>query len=324
MANLPAAEADLTEGQVRELLAGQFPDLAALPLRLVANGWDNAVFRLGDWLAVRLPRRAAAAQLVLHEQVWLPRLAAGLSGLDVAVPVPLRCGTPSPSYPWPWSVVRWFEGTTADVQVAAQRRHWAGRLAAVVDALQRPAPPDAPANPVRGVPLADRDQAVRQRLEAPAAAQLPRAAQALELWEELCAVRAWDGPALWLHGDLHPANLITDGGRLAAVVDFGDLTAGDPATDLAAAWLVFDAAGRRVFRQALAFRRDLDAATWRRARGWALNIATALLANSDDSPGLRRIGAFALDQVLGPGVGHEGPAEENGQGSPCAKRAGWP
>jgi aminoglycoside phosphotransferase (APT) family kinase protein len=134
---------------------------------------------------------------------------------------------------------------------------------------------------------------VRRRL---ASGLVPRAAEAAALWEDLCAVAAWDGPPLWLHGDLHPANLIVRAGRLAAVVDFGDLAAGDPATDLAAAWLVFDGAGRRLFLKALRARPDPD--TWQRARGWALNIATALLANSDDSPVLRRIGEDALAQVL--------------------------
>ncbi|MFD1214485.1 phosphotransferase, partial [Arthrobacter sp. GCM10027362] len=153
----------------------------------------------------------------------------------------------------------------------------------------------APANPVRGVPLRSRDEAVRQRLAALSGALVPRAAV---LWRQLSTVPAWDGPALWLHGDLHPANLITHSGRLAAVVDFGDLTAGDPATDLAAAWLVFDDAGRRIFKASLEARRHIDAATWQRGRGWALNIATALLAHSDDSPLLRRIGEETLVQVL--------------------------
>lgn len=292
MANLPAADLDITGSMVRELLAEQFPDLAALPLRHASSGWDNILFRLGDGLAVRLPRREAAARLMLHEQTWLPRIAGNLS---VPAPVPLRCGTPSSCYPWHWSVVRWFAGTAAAGQPAARRRQWAGRLAVFVDGLAQPAPADAPVNPVRGVPLAARDRDVRRRLAGHA---VPRVAEARALWDELCTVPDWHGPALWLHGDLHPANLIIDGGGLAAVVDFGDLTAGDPATDLAAAWLVFDGDGRRSFRESLEARREIDDETWQRARGWALNMATALLANSDDHPLLRQVGGFALGQVL--------------------------
>jgi len=292
MAGIPEAEIELDAQLVRRLLAGQFPDLASLPLRQAAGGWDNVLFRLGDSLAVRLPRRQAAARLIRHEQAWLPRLAGSLS---VPAPVPLRCGTPSASFPWHWSVVSWFPGTAAAGQPVPRRRHWAGQLAAFVAGFARPAPADAPVNSVRGVPLAARDRDVRRRL---ADGPVPRAGEVLALWEELCAVPAWTGPALWLHGDLHPANLVTGGGRLAAVVDFGDLTAGDPATDLAAAWLVFDGAGRRAFRSSLEIRPDFDARTWQRARGWALNMATALLANSDDSPLLRQVGEFALGQVL--------------------------
>ncbi|MFD1213133.1 phosphotransferase, partial [Arthrobacter sp. GCM10027362] len=137
MANLPGADIDITEPLVRLLLAEQFPQLAALPLGPAAAGWDNVIFRLGDSLAVRLPRRQAAAPLVLHEQQWLPRLAAGL---PVATSAPIRCGAPSSFFPWHWSVLRWFQGTTAAGQPAAQRRQWAGRLAAFVDGLQQPAP----------------------------------------------------------------------------------------------------------------------------------------------------------------------------------------
>src|SRR4051794_31730738 len=119
MASLPEADVDVTVSMVRRLLAEQFPDLALLPLRHASSGWDNVLFRLGDGLAVRLPRREAAARLMLHEQTWLPRLAGSLS---VPASVPLRCGTPSSCYPWHWSVVRWFAGTSAAGQPAARRR----------------------------------------------------------------------------------------------------------------------------------------------------------------------------------------------------------
>jgi aminoglycoside phosphotransferase (APT) family kinase protein len=52
-------------------------------------------------------------------------------------------------------------------------------------------------------------------------------------------IAGWDGPPIWLHGDLHPFNLVVNQGRLSAVIDFGDLCAGDPATDLAVAWMLF-------------------------------------------------------------------------------------
>jgi hypothetical protein len=64
---MPAAEVSVSPELVRRLLEAQQPDLAHLPVRLMAYGWDNFMYRLGDELAVRLPRRAAAAGLIVHE-----------------------------------------------------------------------------------------------------------------------------------------------------------------------------------------------------------------------------------------------------------------
>ncbi|MBD7949772.1 aminoglycoside phosphotransferase family protein [Oerskovia rustica] len=301
MAFRPPAEVDVTTGLVRALLAAQHPDLADLPLTVVANGWDNVVLRLGDDLAVRVPRREAAAELVRHEQEWLPVLA---SRLPVAVPAPVRVGLPSDdstgpaSFPWSWSVVPWFDGLSALAVDRALRRAFAPELAAFLAALHVPAPPEAPANPFRGVPLAARDASVRERL---LLGHVPDDGALLDLWSRLVEVPAWGGPALWLHGDLHPANLVLAPGdhRLGAVVDFGDMTSGDPATDLATAWITFDAAGRRIFRETVTARCGTDDATWERARAWALVIGTAFAAHSDDDPAFADLGAQTLAQVLG-------------------------
>lgn len=283
----------MDERLVRELLAEQHPDLVHLPLRTVASGWDNVVFRLGDALAVRVPRRELAAHLVRHEQLALPQLA---PRLPVPVPVPVRVGVPSARFRWHWSVVPWFEGrllaeagtpvgTAVEAAVAAD-------LARFVRALHVPAPSEAPANPVRGVPLADRDAAMRERLSGGA---ISRAADIGAVWDAALRAPAWNGPPLWLHGDLHPANLLVRDGRLAAVLDFGDVTAGDPATDLATAWFTFDTAGRRAFRSAV----DHDDATWLRARGWATCIGAALVTTEPDSV-VHGIGVAALERVLQP------------------------
>ncbi|WP_341360746.1 aminoglycoside phosphotransferase family protein [Georgenia sp. M64] len=283
MVRTPPAEVGVDADLVRRLLTDQHPDLAGLPVRAAVSGWDNVVHRLGDRLAVRTPRRRAAAALVRHEQRWLPGLA---SGLPVRVPVPLRTGTPTTYYPWHWSVVPWFPGTSALTLPPVRRDALAPAFADFLLALHRPAPSGAPHNPFRGVPLAERDAVVRERL---AGADV----RLLAVWDRALAAPAWDGPAVWLHGDPHPANLVVAGGRLAAVVDFGDLTAGDPATDLAAAWLVFGRAGRRVMRSRLGPSRD----TWARAAGWALAIGSALVTASDDAPAMRAVGDATLSAL---------------------------
>src|SRR5262245_3054836 len=92
----PAAEVELDESLVGRLIQSQHPDLADRRLSLVTNGWDNAIYRLGDDLCVRLPRRRVAVELVVNEQRWLPRLVANASA---PIPVPVRTGTPELGYP---------------------------------------------------------------------------------------------------------------------------------------------------------------------------------------------------------------------------------
>jgi len=94
----PAAEVSIDIPLVRALLLDQHPDLADLPLTQVDEGWDNAVFRLGDELAIRLPRRSATAALMENEQRWLPQLA---PRLPLPVPAPVRLGRPGSSAGFP-------------------------------------------------------------------------------------------------------------------------------------------------------------------------------------------------------------------------------
>lgn len=292
MATTPPAEVEISPDLVRRLLEEQHPDLAGGTIDLVASGWDNAIYRLGSDLLVRLPRRLLSSQLVLNEQRWLPGIA---HRVTVNVPVPIRAGTPTEFYPWPWSVTPWFPGLVVAGQPRAQRADLAEPLAAFLADFAEAAPDDAPENPWRGVPLVDRDVSVRERLTS---GLVPDADAASRLWDRALSQPVWAGPRLWVHGDLHPANLVAVDGALGAVLDFGDLTAGDPATDLAAAWLVFDARGRARFRDAIDRSGAFDAATWIRAEGWALCLATALLTASDDSPVHRRIGEETLAALL--------------------------
>ncbi|GAA4088666.1 aminoglycoside phosphotransferase family protein [Nonomuraea soli] len=313
----PAAEVDVPVDLVDRLVRSQHPDLAG-PLTLVANGWDNVIYRLGTDLAVRLPRREVAVTLIVNEQRWMPVLA---GYVEVALPVPVRAGVPGEGYPWPWTIAPWFEGTTVTEVPPSERAPLAPQLAAFMNQLHRPAPADAPPNPVRGVALPKRDQALRQRLP-----HLERREELLALWETLVDLPPWQGPPVWLHGDPHPGNLLVSGsghgahdgerapggggggprngergasggGRgveLAAVLDFGDLTSGDPATDLAAGWLVFDEKAREVFRAHV----DADEVTWQRARGWALAMGSGLATFSADNPAMAAIGDHVLEQVL--------------------------
>ena len=293
----PKIEVDVPADLVTALLAEQHPDLAGLPVHGRVHGWDNITWRLGDELAARFPVRSLSAPLVAQEQRWLPHLA-GL--LPVLVPAPVRVGRPGTGFPWAWSVVPWLAGTTAATTDVAARSSWAVDLAEALGALHRPAPPDAPHNPFRGVPLAMRAPLVGPRLADPA---LPHTDALTDAWEDGLAARAYAGPPLWVHGDPHPANLLVDGGRLSGLIDFGDLCAGDPASDLATAWLTFDATGRQAFVGRSNELHGWDGATWRRARAWAAGYVPTLLAHPQEYPVLAAVGRHAAEQLaLGPGA----------------------
>jgi aminoglycoside phosphotransferase (APT) family kinase protein len=265
----PPAEAPIDADLVRALLEAQHPDLAALPLTLVGEGWDNVMFRLGEDLALRLPRRTIAAELIRNEQRWLPGLA---PRLPLAVPVPLRIGEPDERFPWSWSVIPWLAGRTADLDRPGADQ--AGPLAGFLRALHQPAPDEAPRNPVRGVPLQPRIEAVGARLERLAGRTEVVTSRIRDVWSD-----ALDAPAArtrtWLHGDLHARNVLAQDGRLTGVIDWGDITAGDAATDLASLWMLLPHAAARA-RAMDAYGQD-DPDLWRRARGWAVLFAAFLL-----------------------------------------------
>jgi aminoglycoside phosphotransferase (APT) family kinase protein len=297
----PDADVKVDAELVTRLVAAQHPSFAGR-VELVANGWDNTILRIGDAWAARMPRRALADVLVRSEQRWLPLIAGTLPD-GVRAPVPVAVGEPGEGYPYSWSITPWFDGVPAESVDPAERRGMAEALADVIVAIGRPAPPEAPANPYRGVPLVERADVVEERL---ASGRLERAvptdaAALASVWADALAAPRWSGVPRWVHGDPHPGNLLLSSRppyRLHAVLDFGDLTAGDPATDLAAAWLVFDPAGRAAFRRRVEQLRATDAADWARARGWALAMGSAIVDTVGVGGPIGRVGAHALEQVL--------------------------
>jgi aminoglycoside phosphotransferase (APT) family kinase protein len=289
----PAAEFVIDGALVAELLAEQHPDLAHLPLRAIDAGWDNALFRLGDHLAVRLPRRAIAAPLIVNEQTWLPRLAAQL---PLPIPAPTRIGTPARGYPWHWSVAPWLPGEAADQHAPdpAQAR----AFAAFLRALHTPAPADAPANPVRGCLLQQRAAVVQARMRRLAGTTGLISPQLDQIWQDALDAPL-DAPPTWLHGDLHPRNVLVEQGAISGIIDWGDLTAGDPATDLAAIWMLFGEPHAR--QAALAAYADLSEATLRRAQGWAVVFGVLLLDTGlADNPRHAAIGERTLRRLAEP------------------------
>jgi aminoglycoside phosphotransferase (APT) family kinase protein len=299
---MPAAEVEVSADLVRRLLADQHPDLARLPVEFLANGWDNELYRVGDGLVARLPRRAVGAEIIKNEQRWLPGLA---QSLPLPVPYPERTGKPAHGYPFSWSVVPYLPGVPAAEARSFDPAAAAAVVGGFLGALHVPAPADAPANPFRGVPLAERAGSFAANL-----ALLTGQADQDEVdwdavlrgWDAALAASSYDGPPVWLHGDLHPGNVLVHHGQVSGVIDFGDITSGDPATDLSVAWMLIPLGCHASFWSAYqaaggAGGRVSDALR-ARARGWALNLAIVFLAHSEDNPVLLEIGHRTISTVL--------------------------
>lgn len=270
MAGTPKAEVAVSEALVSALVADQHPQYAHLPVTFAAEGWDNFTFRLGEALAVRLPRRAASVELIVNEQRWLSVAARDVS---LPVPAPLATGVAGRGYAWPWSIVPWIEG--APVAHAPLDEDQGVALANVLRDLHHPAPEGAPTNPVRGVRLDSR----RERFEP----CLDRVRGSCDLispaidraWKDALAAPFTQSP-VWLHGDLHAQNVLSRNGKLAGVIDWGDMCVGDPAVDLGGVWILLSQASARA--QALSrYAPDDDLVV--RAIGWAILFGATLYDN---------------------------------------------
>lgn len=256
-------EVTIADDAVRRLLAAQLPEWADLPVRrLPPVGTDNQLFRLGDELAVRMPRIHWAADSAVWEHTWLPRLA---PYVPVTVPAPLALGEPGEGYPWHWTVVPWVEGATPTAE-SFDPTEWAESLGHVVRTVREaPAMGAPPVTEGRGGPLEALDEWVRTWTARADPSEVDPDA-VLAVWEDALDAPGWDGDPCWFHGDLHEGNLLVRDGHLAAVIDWGTAGRGDPAIELNAMWGYLPAEVADAYRAAV----GLDEAAYRRARGYAL------------------------------------------------------
>ncbi len=289
-----ANEVPVHTGLVKRLIASQFPDWRQLKLRPIPyTGTDNAIFRLGEELVIRLPRIHWAAEQPESENQWLPLLA---PHLPLSIPKPLRLGAPEFGYPWKWSVHQWLQGQNAFTTPVNNPTEAALSLAEFVSAMRRfdyTRVTAAPPRGARGIPLQERDSETRDAIRS--LSGLIDVEAATSAWEDALAAPPWNGPPVCLHGDLAPGNLLVNQGLLSAVIDFGELAIGDPACDLMIAWNYLDPSTRKIFRDAL----DVDDATWRRGRGWALSVALiALPYYLESNPAIVSASRRTISQVL--------------------------
>lgn len=277
MTRMHADEFDPDLELVRRLIATQFSEWSALPLAEVhPRGTDNALFRLGDGMLVRMPRRERTAQTLHKERQWLPRLA---PALPLRLPEPIASGIPGDGYPFEWAVYTWLEGEPATAVKIPDAAQAAADLAEFLAALQRVDADGGPApgehNFFRGAPLELRDEPMRRAISS-----LDSAIQGAvtTTWETALAANEWAKSPVWIHGDLDARNVLATGGRISGVIDWGGAAVGDPACDVMVAWKMLPASAHPFFRDLL----SVDDATWVRARGWVVSQAAIALAYYTD------------------------------------------
>jgi aminoglycoside phosphotransferase (APT) family kinase protein len=286
---------EIDESLARRLLAGQFPQWADLPVeRVESAGTENAIYRLGDDMAVRLPYRAGKTTQVDRDHRWLPTLA---PQLPLRVPLPIAKGAPTAEYPSQWSICRWLPGENAELDCLAEPSQASRDLAYFIHALQRIDPRGGPTpgdhNFYRGIPLAARDSWTQAAIAK--VSGLVDAGAVTAAWERDRDAPKWGEPPVWIHGDLAPSNLLALDGRLSGVIDWGGMALGDPATDLLPAWNLFRGESRRAFRAEMA----VDNATWARGRGLALSVAlVALPYYLETNPVIVRWSRSMIEEVL--------------------------
>jgi len=282
----PEAEVVIDEALVRDLLRAQFPDLADQQCCRVNEGFDNSLWRVGDDHVARLPRREMAVVPLQNELLLLSDV---LERVSLRTPLPLRPGQPSDRFAWPWMIATWVDGVPGDELELEHYGHTAGTLATFLRELHAPAPSDAPHNPFRGVPLEERNTTLEARL--PDVRNHLDVESTFGLWHRTLRAPVWEGPLMWTHGDFHPGNLVYRDHELAGVVDFGDLGAGDPATDLAGGLLSLPYDALDSFFAAYGVRDD--AMLWRTV-GWAVFFGVMAVSLGRDRPTYLTVGRRGL------------------------------
>lgn len=287
-------EFNIDETLVTNLLKQQYPELAELPLAKIKHyGTDNAILRVGDKYAIRLPRVEYAAEQIEKEIVWLPKF---ISHLALTIPSPIHIGKPSNDFPHSWYLYHWIEGEDAYNTPPQNLNQFASDLAGFIKALWKVDIAGAPLAR-RGLPLKEhgRDEWVYQSIS-----ELKRymddstLQHCTDIWEETSSTPLWHKPPVWLHADLLPSNLLLLNDKLHAVIDFGLMGIGDPACDLIPAWCLFDRESRMIFKESL----NVDENTWIRGKGWALSIALIIMPYyKDTNPVLMSVARRIIGEI---------------------------
>lgn len=285
----------VTESTVGGLVADQFPQWRGLPVRaLSTSGTVNALFRLGDHLAVRFPLRSADIEVTRRQLEVEAEAARELLGRTrFATPEPVGIGRPGRGYPLPWSVQTWLPGMTAADHDLGESVPFARDLASFVrDVRSIDTRGHTFARDGRGGDLRAHDAWMEECFAK--SGQLLDVPRLRRLWAGLRELpRA--SPDVMTHGDLTPGNVLVADGRLRGVIDVGGLGPADPALDLVAAWHLLEAGPRRVLRDEL----GCDDLEWARGQAWAFEQAMGVVWYYEHSnPAMHRMGRTTIERIL--------------------------
>lgn len=274
---------------VKSLIGQQFPQWAELSIEPIdSSGTDNAIFRLGSDKAIRLPRVTGNDSIIIKEYEWLPRLAPYIS---LEIPTPLAKGLPTQDYPCAWLIYLWIKGENATqmnfdlVQAANDLGNFVVELRKADTARAPVSRRNLPFNQIENE-IQDALQALRGMIDIDAATKT---------WKKALEAPAWDGKPVWVHADLHAANILVNQNKITAVIDFGMAGIGDPACDMMPAWTLLSAQTRDIFRSIV----QIDDAIWERGKGWALSFGLiALPYYKNTNPILAQIASRTINEVL--------------------------
>ena len=231
--NTPPAEVNITIPLIKRLLDNQFPELAHLPISFFDAGWDNEMYRLGDELVIRMPRRKVAVELLENERFWLPNLS---SILPIDIPTPKHLGSSNADYPWIWNINPWFNGQTANEGKLKEGQSIV--IAQFLKTLHVHPSSEILKNDARAT-LIEKKASIDVRI-----AQLKKQTNLITsnietIWEKaMTADRGYKSK--FIHGDLHPKNILVNDGKFEAILDWGDMTHGDVSIDLSCLWTLFE------------------------------------------------------------------------------------
>ncbi|UHA73368.1 aminoglycoside phosphotransferase family protein [Paenibacillus sp. 481] len=284
---------EINKDLVSRLIQGQFPQWSELPVSPVEkSGHDNRTFHLGSEMSIRLPSKECYVPQVEKELFWLPKLKPHLT---LPISVPLEKGEPAEGYPWSWTINKWIEGETVSHENVLSLNQLAIDLAHFLKELQAIDSSDGPIagvhNFYRGGSLSIYDEETKCALNH--LQPLLETDKFQTVWD-VALQSKWTKDPVWVHGDVAPGNLLVNGGRLCAVIDFGILGTGDPACDYAMAWTFFDDESRKTLFAEV----ECDEATWNRARGWALWKALITYDSSEKNSRMALDAKHTLNIIL--------------------------